>query len=179
MIRKLGFQYVRVAERLSESVGQAVSWLTALLVLVVCYDVFTRYLLQNSLVAVQEMQWHLFALVFLLGAAYALKHDRHVRVDVLYSTFSPRTKAIVNLAGILLFLVPFCLVGIWGAQTFVKTSFLIGETSPDPGGLPARFILKSAIPIGFGLVLIQGVALACKSLAVVMGWYDDELEEAA
>ena len=85
----------------------------------------------------------------------------------------------MNLAGCVLILVPVCLVGIWGAQTFVKTSFLIGETSPDPGGLPARFILKSAIPIGFGLVLIQGVALACKSLAVVMGWYDDELEEAA
>ena len=97
MIRKLGCQYVRVAERISENVGLGVSWLTGLLVIVVCYDVFTRYLLKNSLVAVQELQWHLFALVFLLGAAYTLKHDRHVRVDVLYSNFSPKTKAIVNL----------------------------------------------------------------------------------
>ena len=174
MIRKLGCQYVRFAESLSERVGLAVSWLTAVLVLVVCYDVFTRYLLQNSLVAVQEMQWHLFALVFLLGAAYTLKHDRHVRVDVLYSQFSPRTKALVNFVGSLLFLVPFCLIGIWASQMFVKTSFMIGETSPDPGGLPARFILKSAIPVGFFLVLLQGVALSFKSLAVVMGWYDEE-----
>ena len=174
MIRKLGCQYVRTAEAVSERVGLAVSWLTGLLVVVVCYDVFTRYLLQNSMVAVQEMEWHLFALIFLLGAAYTLKHDRHVRVDVLYSNFSPRTKALVNFVGSLLFLVPFCLVGIWGSQAFVKTSFMIGETSPDPGGLPARFLLKSAIPIGFLLVMFQGVALSFKSLAIVLGWYDDE-----
>ncbi len=174
MIRKLGCQYVRVAERISENVGHGVSWLTGLLVIVVCYDVFTRYLLKNSLVAVPELQWHLFALVFLLGAAYTLKHDRHVRVDVLYSNFSPKTKAIVNLVGSLLFLVPFCLVGAWGSTTFVKTSYLVGETSPDPGGLPARFILKAAIPIGFFLVLLQGIALSFKSLAIAMRWYDDE-----
>ena len=80
----------------------------------------------------------------------------------------------MNFVGSLLFLVPFCLVGIWGAQTFVKTSFMIGETSPDPGGLPARFILKAAIPVGFFFVLLQGIALSFKSLAIVMGWYDDE-----
>ena len=174
MIRKFGCKYVRAAERVSESVGLAVSWLTGLLVLVVCYDVFTRYLLNNSLVAVQEMEWHLFAFIFLLGSAFTLKHDRHVRVDVFYSRFSPKSKALVNFAGSLLFLIPFCLVGIWGSQAFVKTSFLIGETSPDPGGLPARFILKSAIPIGFFLVLLQGIALSFKSLAIALGWYDDE-----
>ena len=174
MVRKLGCQYVRAAERLSESVGLGVSWLTGLLVLVVCYDVFTRYLMQNSMVAVQEMEWHLFALVFLLGSAYSLKHDRHVRVDVFYSRFSPKRKALVNLGGSVLFLIPFCLVGIWGSQAFVISSFMIGETSPDPGGLPARFILKAAIPVGFLLVLLQGIAMSFKSLAITLGWYDDE-----
>ena len=72
---------------LNERVGRAIAWLTAVLVAVVCYDVFTRYLLKNSLVAVQELEWHLFALIFLLGAAYSLKHDQHVRVDVFYSRF--------------------------------------------------------------------------------------------
>ena len=173
-IRKLGCLYVRFADGLSEQVGRGVSWLTTLLVLLVCYDVFTRYLLKSSYVAVQEMEWHLFALIFLLGAAYTLKHDKHVRVDVFYSRFPPKTKAMVNLVGSALFLVPFCLIGIWGAQTFVTMSFLIGETSPDPGGLPYRFILKSAIPIGFLLVLIQGVSLAFTSFATVMGWIDEE-----
>ena len=174
MIRKLGCKYVSVVESVSESVGLAVSWLAGLLVLVVCYDVFTRYLMQNSLVAVQEMEWHLFALIFLLGSAYTLKHDRHVRVDVFYSRFSSKHKALVNFIGSLLFLVPFCIVGIWGSWTFVKMSFLIGETSPDPGGLPARFILKSAIPIGFFLLMLQGIAFSFKSLAIANGWYDDE-----
>ena len=99
--------YIRFAEALNERVGTAVSWLTTVLVIVVCYDVFTRYLLKNSLVAVQELQWHLFALIFLIGAAYSLKHDKHVRVDVFYSRFSPRAQAWVNLVGRLLFLLPF------------------------------------------------------------------------
>ena len=80
--------YIRFVDGLNERVGRAIAWLTAVLVAVVCYDVFTRYLLKNSLVAVQELEWHLFALIFLLGAAYSLKHDQHVRVDVFYSRFS-------------------------------------------------------------------------------------------
>ena len=69
--------YIRFADGLNECVGRGVAWLTAALVAVVCYDVFTRYLLKNSLVAVQELQWHLFALIFLIGAAYSLKYDKH------------------------------------------------------------------------------------------------------
>jgi TRAP-type mannitol/chloroaromatic compound transport system permease small subunit len=138
------------------------------LVIVVCYDVFTRYLLKNSLVAVQELQWHLFALIFLIGAAYSLKHDKHVRVDVFYSRFSPRAQAWVNLVGSLLFLLPFCIIVIYSSQTFVANAFRIGEISPDPGGLPARWILKAAIPAGFVLLLLQGLALASRSLLTIL-----------
>ena len=145
------------------------SWLTSLLVLVVCYDVFTRYLLKNSIVAVQELEWHLFAVIFLIGAAYTLKHNRHVRVDVFYSRFSDRTKGWIDFSGCLLFLIPFFLLAIWSSRTFVATAFAIGETSPDPGGLPARFVLKSAIPIGFFLLLLQAVALALASLLKALG----------
>jgi TRAP-type mannitol/chloroaromatic compound transport system permease small subunit len=138
------------------------------LVIVVCYDVFTRYLLKNSLVAVQELQWHLFALIFLIGAAYSLKHDKHVRVDVFYSRFSPRAQAWVNLVGSLLFLLPFCIIVIYSSQTFVANAFRIGEISPDPGGLPARWILKATIPAGFVLLLLQGLALASRSLLTIL-----------
>lgn len=155
--------YIRFADRLSEGVGRAAAWLSTLLVLVVCYDVVTRYVFKNSSVAVQELQWHLFSLLFLLAAAWTLKHDKHVRVDVLYSRFSPRQKAIVNFAGSLLFLIPFCALVIWSSRNFVWNSYRIGETSPDPGGLPSRWILKSSIPISFALLLIQGVAMACRS----------------
>ncbi len=156
--------YVGLANRLNERIGVAVSWLTTVLVAVVCYDVFTRYLLKSSLVAVQELQWHLFAVIFLIGAAYTLKHGKHVRVDVFYNRFSAKTRAWVDFIGSLVFLLPFCLVAIWCSHTFVINAFIIGEGSPDPGGLPARFILKAAIPVGFFLLSLQGLALAFGSL---------------
>ncbi len=167
--------YIRFVDGLNERVGRVVSWLTAVLVAVVCYDVFTRYLLKNSLVAVQELEWHLFALIFLLGAAYSLKHDQHVRVDVFYSRFSPRKQAWVNLIGSVLFLIPFCIIVIVSSQHFVVSAFHIGEISPDPGGLPARWVLKAAIPFGFVLLLLQGLGLACRSLLGVRGW-DEEVD---
>lgn len=156
--------YVRFVDNLNEKIGSGVSWLTTLLVLVVCFDVFTRYLLKSSSVGVQELEWHLFAVIFLLASAYTLKHNRHVRVDVVYMSFKPKTQALVNLAGSLLFLVPFCLVVIWASRYFVLNSFNMGEVSPDPGGLPARYILKAMIPMGFILVLLQGLAISCRSL---------------
>ena len=165
--------YIRFADGLNECVGRGIAWLTAALVAVVCYDVFTRYLLKNSLVAVQELQWHLFALIFLIGAAYSLKYDKHVRVDVFYSRFSPRTRAWVNFIGSVLFLIPFCAIVIISSQTFVSSAFRIGETSPDPGGLPGRWVLKAAIPVGFALLLLQGLALACRSLLAILGRHEE------
>lgn len=161
--------YVGLADRLNERIGVVVSWLTTVLVAVVCYDVFTRYLLKSSLVAVQELQWHLFSVIFLIGAAYTLKHGKHVRVDVFYNRFSVKTRAWVDLLGSLIFLLPFCLVAIWCSHTFVINAFTIGEGSPDPGGLPARFILKAAIPVGFLLLALQGLALAFGSLFRISG----------
>lgn len=156
--------YVRLVDGLNERVGSGVSWLTTLLVLVVCYDVFTRYLLKSSIVAVQELEWHLFAVIFLIGAAYTLKHDRHVRVDVIYGRLSPKSRAWVDLVGSVLFLIPFCLLAVWSSKPFVMNAFAVGETSPDPGGLPFRFVLKAAIPAGFLLLALQGLSLALKSL---------------
>ena len=165
---------VRFVDALNERVGSGVSWLTTLLVIVVCYDVFTRYLLRSSMVAVQELEWHLFAVIFLIGAAYTLKHDRHVRVDVIYGRLSPKSKAWVDLVGSMVFLIPFCLVAIWSSKTFVINAFAVGETSPDPGGLPARFVLKAAIPTGFLLMALQGLSLALKSLFEILDAKSEE-----
>jgi len=154
-------------DSLNERVGTFTGWLTSILVLTVCYDVFTRYLLNESQIAVQELEWHLFSLIFLLGAAFTLRHDRHVRVDVIYINFSERTRAWVNLAGSLLFLIPFAVIVIKSSQNFVINSFMIQETSADPGGLPARFILKSCIPIGFVLVLLQAISQFIHSLTQI------------
>lgn len=162
-------QYIRVVDRLNETIGRGVVWLSSVLVLVVCYDVFTRYILKTSSVAVQELEWHIFAVLFLIAAAYSLKHDRHVRVDVFYLKFSERGKAWVDFLGSLVFLVPLCIVAILASQQFVLNSFRIGEISPDPGGLPARYLLKAAIPLGFFLLLLQGLSLSFRSLLTLLG----------
>lgn len=162
-------QYIRFVDNVNEKVGMTVSWLTTAMVVIVCYDVFTRYVLKASSVAVQELEWHVFAIIFLIGAAFTLKEDKHVRVDVLYVRLSPKGKAWVNLLGSLFFLIPFSLLVIWTSWNFVKSSYMMGETSPNPGGLPARYVLKACIPIGFSLLLLQAISLTFKSLLAILG----------
>ena len=160
---------MKFLDALSEKVGIFTSWLTSVLVLLVCYDVFTRYVLDKSWVAVQELEWHIFAVIFLLGAAYTLRHDKHVRVDLVYQTQSLKTKAWINLLGTVLLLLPFCAVVIWKSLSFVESSWEVGEQSPDYGGLPARYILKAFIPLSFFLLALQGIAFAIRSLRTIVG----------
>ena len=158
-----------VIDRLNESIGRFAAWLVVALVLLVCYDVAMRYLFQAGSVALQELEWHLFALIFLLGAAYTLKHDEHVRVDVLYQAkwMTPRRRAMVNLFGCLFLLLPFCILMIVSSVPFVEQSYGWGEASPDPGGLPHRWLLKAMIPLGFVLLVLQGLALCIRSLQTI------------
>ena len=106
--------------------------------------------------------------MFLLGAAWTLDQDKHVRVDLFYQRFGPKTKALINLVGTLIFLIPFCWVTMITSIDFVQSSFLLNETSPDPGGLPARYLIKSAIPLGFGLLMLQGVVLILNSIKTLL-----------
>lgn len=152
---------------MNEVIGKGVSWLTTALVLVICYDVAARYLFNTSSAGIVELEWYLFSFIFLLGAAYALKYDKHVRVDVFYQNFSPKTQAWVNLIGTILFLIPFCYVTIITSFKFTGNAYAINEVSPDPGGLPARFIVKGAIPIGFLLLMLQAISLAFRSILTI------------
>ena len=155
--------YIKIVDKINSKLGYYISWLTLLLVLVTCFDVFTRYILNESSVALQELEWHLFSIIFLMAASYTLITDDHVRVDVFYSRFSEKQKAWVNFIGAILFLIPFCVLVIYSSQNFVITSFQLKETSPDAGGLPARYILKSFIPISFVFLFFQGISFAFKS----------------
>ncbi len=156
---------VALIDDLVERAGRGVSWLSLLLVLLIGVDVVLRYLFNWNSSANQEMEWHLFAALFLLGAAYTLKHDKHVRVDVFYSRFSAKNQALVNFIGTLIFLIPFCLVVIWTSIPFVMDAWQIGESSPEPGGLPYRFIIKSMIPLGALLLFLQALSLLLKSFS--------------
>ncbi|MBN2233187.1 MAG: TRAP transporter small permease subunit [Deltaproteobacteria bacterium] len=153
----------------NEWIGLGVSWLTTIMVLNVFYDVVMRYVFKQGNIALQELEWHLFAVIFLIGAAYALKKDAHVRVDIVYTRLSTRQKAWIDFLGTIVFLIPYSLMVIYASRGFVASSWSLGEISPDPGGLPARYILKAMIPIGFSLVILQGISQAIKNFLVIIG----------
>jgi TRAP-type mannitol/chloroaromatic compound transport system permease small subunit len=134
------------------------------MVLNVSYDVMMRYLFHNSSVGMQEMEWHLFAVVFLFGISVALKDEGHVRVDFLYDTFSPRKKAVVNIIGTFFFLVPLALLIFFGSFEYVHDAFITHEISEDPGGLPFRWLIKGMIPLSFGFLLISAVGYVLQNI---------------
>ena len=159
-----------ILEYVCEVSGKTIAWLVLFMVLLVCYDVTMRYLFKGGSITLQELEWHIFSVIFLLGIAYTFKHDDHVRLDLFYqSRFMDDIKrAWVNIFGGILFLIPFCLLIIISSWPFVYQSFIHGEGSPDPGGLPFRWLLKSAIPLGFFLLLLQGIADIFKNLVKVI-----------
>jgi TRAP-type mannitol/chloroaromatic compound transport system permease small subunit len=150
-------------------VGRFVAWSTAVVVAVVFIDVVMRYAFKTSFVFTQELEWHLFAFIFLIGAGCTLLRDGHVRVDIFYQQFSPKKQAWVNLIGVLLFLIPGCYMIISTSLNFVQAAFAVMEGSPDPGGIPYRWVLKACIPVGFTLVLLQGLSLGIKSVFTIIG----------
>ena len=156
-------------DRINLIVGRLTGWFTTGLVLLISIYVLMRYAFDDPRLWMQELEWHFFALIFLLGAAYTFQTDSHVRVDVFYARFSSKGKAWVNLIGILLFLLPFCWVVISRSWEFVISSWEVNERSADPGGLAARYIIKAAIPVGFSLLMLQGIGEAIKAGQQLMG----------
>lgn len=158
-------------ERAQDRLGTVVAWLALGMVLIGAYNAVVRYLGRGlgfhlSSNAYIELQWYLFSLIFLLGAAYTLRRDAHVRVDVIYGRVSARARAWIDLCGTWLLLVPFCVASIVLSWPAVRNSWAVWEGSPDPGGLP-RFPLKTMIPISFALILLQAVAWTIRSVAAL------------
>jgi TRAP-type mannitol/chloroaromatic compound transport system permease small subunit len=164
----------RLADRidgLNDVMGSAVRWLVLLMVLVGAVSTLARYSARQlgltlNLTPATEAQWYMFSVIFLLGAAYALRHDVHVRVDVLYERLGARARGWIDLLGTLLFLVPFSVLMLWVSLPAVRTSWQIRETSPDPGGLP-RWPIKALILVSFGLLLLQAVSQVVKHVEVI------------
>ena len=154
----------------TEYTGKCISTLVVMLVLLVGYDVFMRYLFSSGSIAIQELEWHIFSIIFLLGSAYTLKHDEHVRLDILYNSklISEKMRLWFDIAGILLILLPCCTLIIISAWPFVMQAYAHGEISPDSGGLPGRWLIKAAIPVGFFMLLIQGIAELLKKILFVL-----------
>lgn len=152
----------------NEWVGRLVSWVVVLLVAVVFIDVVMRYAANTSFVFTQELEWHLFGFIFLMGAGYTLLYDQHVRVDVVYQRLSERGQAWINVLGCLFFLFPGAILIIYTSFGFAREAFVFMEGSPDPGGIPFRFIIKSCVPLGFLLLLFQGVSMFIRNLGILL-----------
>ncbi len=146
-----------------DKIGQTVSWISLLLIIVMCIDVLRRYILKDSKVWMVELEWHLFSVLFLFGASYTLLHDKHVRVDLFYENMSDRHKAFVNIIGTILFVFPWCWMIMMTSWDYASNSFSFKENSPQPGGLPARYIIKFSIFLGSSLLFLQAISVLIKS----------------
>jgi len=148
----------RRLEALVLRVGDLVSWLWLALIGVIVLAVVLRYVFGSGRIELEELQWHLYAIGFLFGLSTCVSQDAHVRVDALRDRLAPRTRAWIELYGLLLLLLPFiALVGTFSLP-FVFESFASGEVSPSPGGLPWRFAIKAALPVAFALVAVAWLA---------------------
>ncbi|WP_436644337.1 TRAP transporter small permease subunit [Microbaculum sp. FT89] len=161
---------VRIAsliDRVTVPIGRASSLLLPLLMAVIVLNVGLRYGLDLGFVEFEELQWHINAIVVLGCLAYAYRDDAHVRVDVWHSRFSTRRKAWIELIGGLVLLLPFVIGVAWFAWGNFVYSYSIGEGSPMPSGLPARYVIKFVLFAGFVLLGLQGIAAILRSIRVL------------
>lgn len=166
--RAHGLDFPRTAvsdmlEAVVEFVGRTINWIWIILVLVIIANVVGRYAFSVNYIWVEEMQWHMYAVGFMLGIGYAVKHDAHVRVDVLATTLRPRTRAWIELFGILVLLVPVLYVILASAIPFVEASWSRGERSSAPGGLANRWAIKGVIIVAF---VYLGLAILARFLRI-------------
>jgi TRAP-type mannitol/chloroaromatic compound transport system permease small subunit len=184
--------------RLMDGLAIIAGGLLILLVLVMAYNVIARYAFSASSLGLEELSWHLYAAVFLLGIPFALRSGSHVRVDLFYERFSPKTRALINLVGCILFLLPTCLVVVWGGYHFTAAAYNlgaqpdsitgffqqlvstgIGEKSQDPNGLLNRWIIKGVIPLSFFLLLLASVSFFINNLNSYLTHDTDQDKEQA
>lgn len=151
-------------DTIADYIGYLCSFLMIAMMLNIFYDVFMRYLFKSGSIAFQELEWHIFSLIILLGTSYTLKEDGHVRVDVLYTKFTQKKKAIVNILGAFIFITPIALLIALGSVEFVIEAFKTHEVSGDPGGLTHRWIIKSFIPFSFWLLIFISVGFVIKNI---------------
>jgi len=152
-----------IIDRVSKYAGFLASFLAVVMALLVAYDVMMRYLFSAGSIALQEIEWHLFDIVFLLGLSYALKHDKHVRVDIFYERYSKDTQSIIHIVSMLLLVIPFSLLVIVYGYDMTLQSFIQHEGSPNPGGLSDRWMIKSVLVVGFVLLLLQAFSEVIKA----------------
>jgi len=152
-----------IIDTITKKIGLLSAILALILALLVGYDALMRYLFSAGSIALQEIEWHLFDIIFLLGLSYALKHKKHVRVDIFFVNYSSNTKAIIEILSMLFLLIPFSMFFLQGAFDMTLQSFLQNEVSSDPGGLKYRFIIKGVLFLSFILLVLQAISEIIKA----------------
>ncbi|MEA1914595.1 MAG: TRAP transporter small permease subunit [Campylobacterota bacterium] len=155
--------------KITDFIGSITAIVMLLMMVNVFFDVVARYAFSNSSVGMQELEWHLFSVMFLFGIVYALKEEAHVRVDFIYDRLSDKKRAVINILGTILFLLPFTLLIIFGSYEYVYDAYEIGEISEDPGGLTHRWIIKAMIPLSFIFLLLTAIGYILKNIRVYKG----------
>lgn len=150
-------------------IGRFLSWANGLLIFVIVLQVFLRYGLGRGLVALEELQWHLYSLAFMFGLSYALVTNAHVRVDLISSFLSERTREWIEILGIVFLLMPFIGVVILYGLEFWQASWVHGERSLAPMGLPYRWIIKAVIPLSFALFGLAALSRLIKAIRFLWG----------
>jgi len=148
---------VKVIENFTKYIAYLTAVILALLVVLVVFDATSRYLFSHGSTALQELEWHFFDVVILLSIAFTLRHNAHVRVDIFYDKFSPKTQALINIISALFFVLPLSFLIIYIGIDFVEMSFVQHEASSDPGGLQYRWIVKALMPLAFIFLSLQAI----------------------
>ncbi|WP_084611382.1 TRAP transporter small permease subunit [Zooshikella ganghwensis] len=154
-------------DQLTENIGRFVSWLTLLLMFAVFLVVLLRYVFNIGSIALQESAHYIHAFIFLTASGYALKHNAHVRVDILYRKMSTKRKALIDALGSLFLLLPVCFFIAIISWDYVTRSWLITESSSEPGGIPGVFLLKTFILIMCAVLILQGCAELFRSILIL------------
>lgn len=158
---------VGILDSLADKTGNVIAPLTLAMMLATCVVVVSRYVFRTGAIPLQESVIYMHGIVFMMGIAYTLKEQGHVRVDILYQKFSTRIRAVIDLAGTLVFLLPVCIFIFWTSLDYVELSWSMGEGSAEPGGLPGVYLLKTLIPIMAILLIVQGIAEALRNVMLL------------
>ncbi len=154
----------KMFNKFADYIGNITAIAMVLMILNVLYDVIARYFFHVGSIAMQEMEWHFFSIVILLGISYTLKEDEHVRVDLLYNKWSMRKKSIINMIGAVIFIMPIAMLIGFSSIDFVYEAYISNEMSGNPGGLPYRWIVKALIPLSSILLIIASIGFFIKNL---------------
>ncbi len=168
---------LKVIGKIIDMLGNFCSLLMILMIVNVFYDVIMRYFFNDVSIGMQELEWHLFAAMFMFGIAYTLKEDAHVRVDIFYDAMSKRKQAFINIFGSIVFALPMTLLICYYSLDYTFEAYSMGEGSGDPGGLPHRWIVRSVIPLSSMFLVLSIIYVVLSQIQVLTG--NDESNDTA